>query len=117
MKKIIGLICVVTMSINALAAVALSNVKIQQRYPWNGKVDISFNVASTRDNVAVTVSALDTKTGNPAPVATLYKADGARMEYPFEVPKGNNKLVWDASADLPSDSRRMPWLLALRLVL
>ena len=88
--------------VECFAAVALSNVKIQQRYPWNGKVDISFNVASTRDNVAVTVSALDTKTGNPAPVATLYKADGTRMEYPFEVPKGNNKLVWDASADLPS---------------
>ena len=89
-------------SLAGYGAVALSNVKIQQRYPWNGKVDISFNVASTRDNVSVTVSALDTKTGNPAPVATLYKADGTRMEYPFEVPKGNNKLVWDASADLPS---------------
>ena len=88
-------------SLAGYGAVALSNVKIQQRYPWNGKVDISFNVASTRDNVSVTVSALDTKTGNPAPVATLYKADGTRMEYPFEVPKGNNKLVWDASADLP----------------
>ncbi len=102
MKKCLLMVAVIAASINAFAAVALSNVKIQQRYPWNGKVDISFNVASTRDNVAVTVSALDTKTGNPAPVATLYKADGTRMEYPFEVTKGNNKLVWDASADLPS---------------
>ena len=89
-------------SLAGYGAVALSNVKIKQRYPWNGKVDISFNVASTRENVSVAVSALDTKTGNPAPVATLYKADGNRMEYPFEVPKGDNKLVWDASADLPS---------------
>lgn len=102
MKRLIALIGAVSLSIDVFAAVALSNVKIQQRYPWNGKVDISFNVASTRENVSVAVSALDTKTGNPAPVATLYKADGTKMEYPFEVPKGKNKIVWDASADLPS---------------
>ena len=101
MKKCLLMVAVIAASINAFAAVALSNVKVKQRYPWNGKVDISFNVASTRDNVAVTVSALDTKTGNPAPVATLYKADGTRLEYPYEVSKGNNRLVWDASADLP----------------
>ena len=102
MKKCLLMLAVFAAGINAFAAVALSNVKIKQRYPWNGKVDISFNVASTRENVSVAVSALDTKTGNPAPVATLYKADGTKMEYPFEVPKGKNKIVWDASADLPS---------------
>ena len=60
MKKCLSMLAVFAAGINAFAAVALSNVKIKQRYPWNGKVDISFNVASTRENVSVLVSALDT---------------------------------------------------------
>ena len=43
-------------SLAGYGAVALSNVKIQQRYPWNGKVDISFKFNSTRSNNTVLVT-------------------------------------------------------------
>ena len=86
--------------IGCFAAVALSNVKIQQRYPWNGKVDISFNLAGTRVNNSITVNALDTATGKSLNVATLYDDKGNLISLPIKLTPGKHHLVWDANADV-----------------
>ena len=91
-----------TSFIGCYAAVALSNVKIQQRYPWNGKVDISFNLASTRENNAIRITALDTKTGKTLNVSTLYDENGKQVAFPIKMSPGKRRIVWDADADVSS---------------
>ena len=100
MKKIIGLIYVVTMGVNAFAAVALSNVKVQQRYPWNGKVDISFDLTSTRNSNAVRITALDTSTGKDLNVRMVYDEKGNQLVAPFKMAPGSHRIVWDADKDV-----------------
>ena len=94
----VAMLLIVTQT--ALAAVAISNLRIQQRYPWNGKVDISFNLASTRTDIGLKFEAFDTNKGEPVPIVTIYKEDGSRMEYPYQLPTGNHHLVWDAPSDV-----------------
>ena len=89
-------------SLAGYGAVALSNVKIQQRYPWNGKVDISFNLASTRENNAIRITALDTKTGQTLNVSTLYDELGNPIVAPVKMAPGKRRIVWDADADVSS---------------
>lgn len=104
MKKAVVLLCMGVVVRSLIGAVALSNVKVQQRHPWTGKVDISFNVQSTREEVAVKVSALDRRTGNPLIVVSLYREDGTQLFYPYKVPTGSNHLVWDADTDIDDAS-------------
>ena len=87
--------------VGCFAAVALSNVKIQQRYPWNGKVDILFDLAGTRVNNNITVNALDTSTGKSLNVATLYDDKGNLISLPIKLTPGRHHLIWDADADVP----------------
>jgi hypothetical protein len=89
-------------SLAGYGAVALSNVKIKQRYPWNGKVDISFNLASTRSNNAIRVSAIDTSTGKSLNVSTLYDENGNAIVAPIKMSPGTCRIVWDADADVQS---------------
>ena len=103
LKKIVILLSM--FSISVYGAVALSNVKVKQRYPWNGKVDISFNLAGTRVNNNITVSALDTSTGKSLNVATIYDSDGNLISLPIKLTPGKHYLVWDADADVKEKYR------------
>lgn len=105
MKKLIGLICAVALSINAFAAVALSNVKIQQRYPWNGKVDISFKFNSTRSNNTVRITAIDRSTGERLNVVNLFDENGTQLYAPIKMSPGEHRIVWDADKDLETGFR------------
>lgn len=105
MKKCLLMLAVFAAGINAFAAVALSNVKIKQRYPWNGKVDISFKFASTRSNNVVRVTALDTTTGNKLNVVTLFDEKGTQLFAPIKMSPGEHRIVWDADKDLESGFR------------
>lgn len=105
MKKLIGLICAVALSINAFAAVALSNVKIQQRYPWNGKVDISFKFNSTRSNNTVRITAIDRSTGERLNVVNLFDENGTQLYAPIKMAPGEHRIVWDADKDLEAGFR------------
>ena len=105
MKKLIGLICAVALSINAFAAVALSNVKIQQRYPWNGKVDISFKFNSTRSNNTVRITAIDRSTGERLNVVNLFDENGTQLYAPIKMAPGEHRIVWDADKDLETGFR------------
>ena len=92
-------------SLAGYGAVALSNVKIKQRYPWNGKVDISFKFASTRSNNVVRVTALDTTTGNKLNVVTLFDEKGTPLFAPIKMSPGEHRIVWEADKDLEAGFR------------
>ena len=92
-------------SLAGYGAVALSNVKIKQRYPWNGKVDISFKFASTRSNNVVRVTALDTTTGNKLNVVTLFDEKGTPLFAPIKMSPGDHRIVWEADKDLEAGFR------------
>ena len=73
---------------------AVKNVKVQQRYPWNGKVDVDFDLTG-EGAVKVTLSA---------------RVDGKKIKNPtvtgettFDLGKGGElkdlRLTWDAKAD------------------
>ena len=101
MKKFYMIMVLFAMSLNTLfAAVAISNVKIQQRYPWNGKVDISFDLESTRNSNAVRITALDTSTGRDLNVRMVYDEDGNQLTAPFKMAPGSHRIVWDADKDV-----------------
>lgn len=105
MKKLISFICVIALSINAFAAVALSNVKIKQRYPWNGKVDISFKFDSTRSNNTVRITAIDRSTGGRLNVVNLFDENGTQLNAPIKMAPGEHRIVWDADKDLEAGFR------------
>ena len=73
---------------------AVKNVKVQQRYPWNGKVDVDFDLTGEGD-VKVTLSA---------------RVDGKKIKNPtvtgeteFDLGKGKElkdcRITWDAKAN------------------
>ena len=73
---------------------AVKNVKVQQRYPWNGKVDVDFGLTGEGAvKVAVQVTVDGKKLKNPT-------VDG---ETTFDLGKGGElkdlRLTWDAKAD------------------
>ena len=86
------------MAISGVAAPTITGVTAQQRYPWNGKVDISYTVsgdiASHCKNYGLIptlkVTATD-KVANKTYTATKLSGDTALTD-------GTHKLVWDLDA-------------------
>ena len=54
MKKLVAAVAVAGWTV-AQAAVSVTNVKVQQRWPWNGKVDIDYEVVSDNADDSVFV--------------------------------------------------------------
>lgn len=86
------------MAISGVAAPTITGVTAQQRYPWNGKMDISYtvsgDVASHCKNYglipSLKVTATD-KVANKTYTATKLSGDTALTD-------GTHKLVWDLDA-------------------
>ena len=80
----------------------ISNVKFQQRYPWNGLVDITFDLTgSTNVELAVTV------TDGHVVIAASNFVGRTDMKFAVEGQK-TVKLVWDADKDaLPGDLTKL----------
>ena len=81
----------------ASAAVTVENVTAKQRYPWNGKVDISYTVsgeppAALLPLTSLKVTAKDSETGTSYSVSSL-TGD-------ISTAAGTHSIVWDAAADL-----------------
>ncbi len=95
--KAAGIMAMVAMS--ALAAPTITGVTAQQRYPWNGKVDISYTVtgdiaAEAKQRAVFTslkVTAID-KVANTTNIATQLSGDTA-------LTAGTHKFVWDMNAE------------------
>ena len=92
----------VTVGTLALATPTITNVTAQQRYPWNGKVDISYTVSGMEDletvkkeygllalNLKVSAIDYDSVTTN---VASALSGDTA-------LTNGTHSIVWDMDAD------------------
>lgn len=99
-KKLKMLAAIVTMVGCAFAAApTITGVTAQQRYPWNGKVDISYTVtgdiaAEAKQSAVFTslkVMAID-KVANTTNIATQLSGDTA-------LTAGTHKFVWDMNAE------------------
>ena len=106
MKTKIKSILAVALCAVGLAAAAessvpqVANVTFQQRWPWNGLVDISFDLAGA-GKVVLNVTALT----NGVKLCEAKSITGAMVLDLGESGSETNgvKLVWNAAADLPTD--------------
>ncbi len=99
MKKLIALGVVVLVSVVFAVTPEIRNVTAKQRYPWNGKVDISYtitgNIAEEAKQRAVftslKVSAID-MVANTTNTAT-------QLSGVLSLEEGTHAIVWDMDAD------------------
>ena len=82
------------------AAISVTNVACRQRYPWNGLVDIDFEIVSENPHkrFSVEVSAKEVSTGTSLSVAALTPED--KSVSADDIMRGQYRFVWDAAADL-----------------
>lgn len=90
-RKIMSVGIAVTVEMCALAtSPTISNVTAKQRYPWNGKVDISFTVTgSMPSTMKLTMSATDRMTGSN------YVASATALSGDTGTAVGMHNVVWD----------------------
>lgn len=89
---------VVTAAIIAEGAVSVTNVVCRQHYPWNGLVDIDYEITSDQPDAKYWVypKGTDNRLGKRVIMNTL-SGDGATNF----VGIGKHRMVWDAKADMP----------------
>ncbi len=83
-----------------MAELAVRNIKVQQRWPWNGLVDIDYEVvcSDAKANVYVFFSGTD-KDLNQQIKMTSMTGDGTNGQ---PVKAGKHRATWDMSADAPN---------------
>ena len=88
-----------TAILSAEAKISISNVVCQQQYPWNGKVDIDYEIIgdSSATNVYVYATGFD-KTTNKTIEMRSVVGDGA--DAPIKV--GKHRMTWDSTVDCPN---------------
>ncbi len=98
MKKWMGLILMMAAVLTA-GEVSVSVQKVQQRWPWNGKVDIDYTVTYDDKNADVYVGFIgkDGAENRSFPLKTL-EGDGANGV----VKAGTHRVTWDMSVDEPN---------------
>ena len=80
------------------SAVSVSNVVCTQRYPWNGKVDIDYEVFADDPAADVWVYATGfDKDANVSMGVRAISGDGANAP----VKPGKHRMTWDVTADYP----------------
>ena len=103
-KKIImaGLVAAASGAM-ALDYVEVTDVKARQRYPWNGKVDIDFQLDSkSKEPYQMLVEVFD-NVGKTNLTVKNVCAEGVSTEAnPCMVRADTSRIVWDASKDLPN---------------
>lgn len=87
------------MAAQTFAAVTVTNVTCKQRYPWNGLVDIDYEILSddAEGQYFVYPKGEDRRLGTPIVMHTL-SGDGATEP----VGVGTHRMTWDAKADMPA---------------
>lgn len=97
----IGIVSVAA-SAMALDYVEVIDVAARQRYPWNGLVDIDFELDSrATEPYMMKVTVLDNVGKTNLPVRTVYTENVSQKDNPCMVTKDTTRIVWDAAADLP----------------
>ncbi|MBQ6008302.1 MAG: hypothetical protein IJL17_07175 [Kiritimatiellae bacterium] len=91
-------------AVPAQAAVSVTDVTAKQRYPWNGLVDITCNVAGIdgeTNGLKFAVAAVMPDTGNARSARNFWVVQGGTNSTDREVhANGSYRLLWDARADL-----------------
>lgn len=97
----VGIVSVAA-SAMALDYVEVIDVAARQRYPWNGLVDIDFELDSrATEPYMMKVTVLDNVGKTNLPVKTVYTEKVSQKSNPCMVTKDTTRIVWDAAADLP----------------
>jgi len=82
------------------ATTSVQNVKVQQRYPWNGLVDIDYEIVSDSPDTTdfyVYLTAMDNDLNHSIAPRTLTGDGAARVP----VKKGVHRVTWNMGADEP----------------
>ena len=79
------------------ATPTITSVTAQQRYPWNGKVDISYKVTGDIAGMALTNGLVMTLkvTATDTVANTSYTATTAALSGSMMLAEGNHAIVWD----------------------
>lgn len=89
------LLTVLFATLFADAAPYVTNVVAKQRYPWNGLVDVKYEIVGSTNEISGYVhgslKAEDRGTGQVYPARTFVK--------PLELSEGKHHAIWDMSAD------------------
>ena len=97
MKKIISFIFVFCVTMCLAQEVTIT--KVQQRYPWNGLVDIEFEVPSA---TIINLYAVNLTTSMEIEMKTLLDSTGKTIEQPFQVSAGTHTITWNTDVDAPN---------------
>ena len=99
--KTMMVIAVLGIAAQTFAAVTVTNVVCKQRYPWNGLVDIDYEIQSDYPDATFFVypKGEDKRLGTPIVMHTLM-GDGATNA----VGVGRHRMIWDAKTDMPNFS-------------
>ncbi len=99
MKELMMATALSVMTAVASAAVGVTEIKAQQRYPWNGKVDIDYTVVADDPNADVWVYVTGhNKDMNTSLAPRTLTGDGANAP----VKAGKHRMTWDVTADYPN---------------
>ena len=86
----------------ALDYVEVTGVNARQRYPWNGLVDVDFELDSrATEPYLMHVIAYDNVGKTNLPVRSVYTEGVSQKDNPCMVTREASRIVWDADADLP----------------
>lgn len=77
----------------------LTLLRVQQRYPWNGLVDVDYEIAGVTDPTAHTIDVTLLADGEPSVKGRTFLSVPATHN-------GTHRLVWDATADGASFASR-----------
>lgn len=99
-KAALAVLMILASALAMATDVTVRNVKAQQRYPWNGLVDIDYEVVCEDDSMdfLLTVIGENRDTGRTFPLRTL-TGDGAGGT---KVKAGTHRMTWDMTKDAPS---------------
>ena len=102
-KKLITVgVAGMAMGVMALDYVEVTDVKARQRYPWNGLVDIDFELDSkATEPYQMQVTVVDNVGKTNLPVKTVYTEGVSIKNNPCMVTKDTSRILWDAAVDLP----------------
>ena len=96
MRKILGLLVFVT-TFTTWATPTITSVTAQQRYPWNGKVDIAYTVTGDIAGMALMNGLITTLkvTATDMVANTSYTATTAALSGATTLTEGDHAIVWD----------------------
>ena len=110
MRKTVLVMAAIGAAFVAMATTSfeVKNVEAHQRWPWNGKVDIDFNIecADHSASFRVNVECTDHDGNTNIVLQTLkYNGQGAAATL-FTLAPGQHRIVWDGDADVPNRQLR-----------